>query len=127
MDFQRQSATDPATSWAIRVSIAVVFVLIGLDKFLPGPSASWVVIFNQIGFGQWFRYFTGIIEMVGGVLFLLPFTTTAGAAILAATMVGAMLTQAVVLRHPGNAFIPALFLGAVLAAYAKLRSSGSNG
>lgn len=120
-------SADPATTWAIRVSIAVVFVLIGLDKFLPGPSVSWIVIFNQIGFGQWFRYFTGIIEMVGGVLFLLPFTTTAGAAILAVTMVGAMLTQAVVLKHPGNALVPALFLGAVFAAYSKLRSSDSDG
>lgn len=121
-----QSA-DPATTWAIRVSIAVVFVLTGLDKFLPGPGAFWIGVFNQIGFGQWFRYFTGIIEIVGGLMFLVPFATTVGAAILAATMVGAMLTQAIVLKHPGNAFFPALYLGAVVAAYFKLRSSNSNG
>ena len=119
-------SADPATTWAIRVSMAVVFVLTGVDKFLPGPSKSWIEIFNQIGFGQWFRYFTGIIEMVGGVLFLIPAATTAGAAILAVTMVGAMLTQAVVLKHPGYALVPAVFLIAVVGAYSKL-GSNSNG
>ena len=29
-------------------------------------------IFNTIGLGQWFRYVTGAIEVIGGILELFP-------------------------------------------------------
>ena len=31
-----------------------------------------VLIFNRIGFGQWFRYFTGTLQILGGALVLIP-------------------------------------------------------
>ena len=101
--------------------MAVVFVLTGVDKFLPRSSTYWISVFDSIGLGQWFRYFTGIIEMVGGVLFLIPVATTAGAAILATTMVGAMVVQATVLKHPENAVFPGIYLVGVIIAFLKLR------
>lgn len=112
---------DPATIWAIRISVALVFFLTGFDKFLPGSSTYWIRVFGQIGLGQWFRYFTGIIEMVGGLLFLVPIATTVGAAILIATMLGAMLVQAAVLKHPADSLFPALYLAGVVMAFLKLR------
>lgn len=123
---REQATSDPATAWAIRASVAVIFFLTGLDKFLPGPSVYWIHVFDLIGLGRWFRYFTGIIEMVGGLLFLMPIATPIGAAILAITMVGAMLTQAVVLKHPLDSIFPGLYLAGVVLAFVKLRPSRSS-
>ena len=114
-------SSDPATAWAIRISVAVVFVLTGLDKFLPNSSTYWIHVFGLIGLGQWFRYFTGIIEIVGGLLFLVPMATSAGAAILVVTMIGAMIVQAAVLKHPADSIFPALYLFGVVLAFGKLR------
>lgn len=110
-----------ATSWAVRVGVAFVFVLVGLEKVQAASAPSWIQIFDAIGFGQWFRYFTAIVECVGGLLFLIPAATTIGVAMLASAMVGAMITQAFVLHHPGNSVFPALFLAGVIAAFMKLR------
>lgn len=116
-----QDRSDPATAWAIRLSIAVVFVLTGVDKFLPNSSTYWIHVFGLIGLGDWFRYFTGIIEIVGGLLFLVPIATIGGAAILVVTMLGAMVVQAVVLKHPADSIFPALYLFGVVLAFGKLR------
>ncbi|MET4736668.1 putative membrane protein [Bradyrhizobium japonicum] len=34
-----------------------------------------VAIFEQIGAGQWFRFVTGFIEIVGGLLVIVPLTS----------------------------------------------------
>jgi putative oxidoreductase len=105
----------------VRICVAAVFVLTGIEKFLAGSAPYWIQVFDAIGFGQWFRYFTGIVEGVGGLLFLVPVTTTAGAGILVCTMVGAMITQGFVLHHPANSVFPGLYLAGVVVAYVKLR------
>jgi putative oxidoreductase len=113
--------SDSAANWAVRICVAMVFVLTGSEKFLAGSAPYWIDIFDAIGFGQWFRYFTGFVEGAGGLLFLIPATTAAGAAMLACAMIGAMVTQAVVLHHPADSIFPGLYLTAVIAAYVKLQ------
>jgi putative oxidoreductase len=66
------------TDWILRGSIGVVFVLFGAEKFPAGTDSMWVKLFQQIGIGQWFRYFTGVVEVLGGVLALIPWTAMAG-------------------------------------------------
>ena len=56
----------------------------------------WVRIFEQIGFGHSFRYFTGVVEIAGALLVIVPATRLQGAALLACTMCGALLTHALV-------------------------------
>lgn len=85
---------EAATGWAVRVGVAFVFVLVGLEKVQAASAPSWIQIFDAIGFGQWFRYFTAIVECLGGLLFLIPAATTIGAAMLASAMVGAMIACA---------------------------------
>ena len=87
-----QDAPDPATLWGLRIGVAAVFALTGAEKFASN-APYWSGVFNAIGFGGWFRYFTGGVEMLGGLLFLVPRATTAGAAILIATMLGAVGVQ----------------------------------
>ena len=68
--------------WILRGGIAVLFVLFGAEKFSSTPDSPWVNLFQQIGAGQWFRYFTGIVEVLGSVLLLIPWTVAAGLALL---------------------------------------------
>jgi putative oxidoreductase len=87
----------------------------GIEKFPSDAGAPWVAVFEQIGLGQWFRYATGAIEIVGGVLFLFPRTCLIGAAMLACAMVGAMLVHIVVRHSVAASLFPALVLVAVVA------------
>jgi len=54
----------PPAFWVIRFSVALIFVSFGLDKFDSRPGSEWVLIFTRIGLGQWFRVFTGVVEVV---------------------------------------------------------------
>lgn len=58
---------------------------------------------SEIGFGQWFRYFTGVVEILGGILVLIPWTAMTGLALLACTMASAPLILTFLLGRPGDA------------------------
>ena len=83
-----------------RLGVAGLFLFIGYTKFDNDPNGEWVEIFEAIGLGQWFRYFTGVMQMAGGFLMLFRRTLTAGAAMLAATMLGAAIVDLVILGSP---------------------------
>ena len=114
------SEPDVATTFAIRISVALVFFITGFDKFLSSPE--WDQVFRNIGWGNWFRYFTGIVEMAGGLMFLLPATTTFGAILLTGAMLGAMTYHIVVLKQPSNIVFPGAYLTGELLAWRMLRS-----
>jgi uncharacterized membrane protein YphA (DoxX/SURF4 family) len=79
--------------WALRVFLALVFVAAGVDKFM-GPM--WIRVFNDIGFGQWFRYVTGVVEILGGLLLLVRPATMFAVPVLICTMLGAVLVHVTV-------------------------------
>src|SRR5437016_3096417 len=87
---EKRGTVQVLIMWVARVAIALAFVFIGTMKFNNNPNGMWVKIFEQIGFGQWFRYFTGAMQITGALLLLTRWTLTVGAAMLACTMVGAM-------------------------------------
>jgi uncharacterized membrane protein YphA (DoxX/SURF4 family) len=115
--FEQAASRDPRnalTDWALRGGIAVAFVMFGADKFTDSGH-QWVKLFEQIGVGQWFRYFTGVVEVLGGVLVLIPWTVTAGLALLAATMAAAALIWVFVIGQPANGIVGgAICVGLVL-------------
>ena len=95
------------TTWLLRIAVALVFVNVGSSKF---RDPTWAQLFGRIGFGQWFRYVTGLVQIVGGVLVLIPRTSLIGVALVACTMAGAVVAWLTVLHAPANALIPgALF------------------
>jgi uncharacterized membrane protein YphA (DoxX/SURF4 family) len=97
--------------WVLRGGIALFFVSAGADKFTSG----WVQLFQEIGFGQWFRYFTGVVEILGGVLVFIPWTVNVGLALLACTMASAALLLIFVVGHPADSvFSAAIFIGLAL-------------
>lgn len=69
--------------------------------------------FDAIGVGQWFRYVTGIIEVGAAIMLWLPGKQVLAAALLGATMVGAVLAH---LLKLGPSAVPAVVLGLICAA-----------
>lgn len=116
-------ARDNLGDWVLRSGVALAFVLFGLEKFPAGPGSYWVQFFNRVGVGQWFRYFTGVVELAGGVLVLFPATTRFGAAILATTMAVASLVHVFVIHQPANTLITGSFCLGLLAFWWRMRKS----
>jgi putative oxidoreductase len=94
--------------WAIRVSVAIPYFLIGVGKFSSSPGSHWVTLFEQIHAGQWFRYFTGIVESSAALLVLIPRAAIFGLLLLACSMLCASLIVALLLHQPGEAGFPGL-------------------
>lgn len=113
---------DIFTAWLPRLGVVLAFLFIGSTKFNNDPRGEWYKIFEQIGLGQWFRYFTGAMQVSGALLLLTPWTRTAGAAMLACTMVGAMIVDIVIAHAIGYAFVPLLLLCAIAATWLAGRS-----
>src|SRR5215213_2491140 len=86
----RARATTGAV-WTLQILCAAMFAFAGFHKLTGG--ADMVQAFATIGLGQWFRYLTGAIEIVSAVLLLIPALAVVGAAALAVTMVGAVITH----------------------------------
>src|SRR5437867_2620964 len=71
--------------WLLQVAAAAMFLLAGSMKLAGAPPL--VALFGAIGIGQWFRYVTGGLEVLGAVALLVPPASGAGALLLAAVMV----------------------------------------
>ena len=100
--------------WLLRGFVCIAFVVIGLDKLDPDPRNEWIGIFAKIGFGQWFRYVTGAVEVGGAILYLFPRTCVAGAVLLGGAMAGAILAHLTVLHDPVTIIIPLALLAVVV-------------
>jgi uncharacterized membrane protein YphA (DoxX/SURF4 family) len=96
--------------WIVQFLLALVFFIAGAKKIIGNPDM--VRVFAAIGWGQWFRYFTGVIELLGSVMLVLPRLRAFGASLLSCVMLGAILTHVVVL-HVSPA-LPAVLLIALL-------------
>ena len=101
--------------WVPQILLAA-FLLIAsaLPKFAGQADA--VETFELIGWGQWFRYVTGVVEAAGAVALVIPRLAGLAATVLIGLMAGAVLTQILVLE-PAWALLPAAF-AAVLAVIA---------
>lgn len=83
--------------WTLRVLLALAFFYFGVSKFAGGSRRMWIRLFDTIGFGQWFRIFTGFVEAGGALLLLTPRGVLPGVALLAAAMIGALLVHVFIL------------------------------
>lgn len=107
--------------WAARVVVFVVFLFFGTGKFTSNPNGPWVVQFKELGFADWLRYLTGVFEVLGAFLVLIPQTVSAGLILLMATMTGAILAVLIVLHKPGEAFIAFALLCAMISLWMRRR------
>ena len=101
----RPSTTVDVAFWVLQLLLAGVFLIVGTAK-LAGAQML-VETFEKLGLGQWFRYFTGSVEVIAAIMIIIPRTVVVGAALLAATMIGAFDTHVLLI---GGSPIPALVL-----------------
>ena len=96
--------------------MATAFFAAGAAK-LAG-AAYMVQLFEQIGLGQWFRYATGVVEVVGELALIAPGLVWFGGLWLGGTMFFAVLTHVFVLH---TSPVPAIVLGVLNALIVYLR------
>jgi putative oxidoreductase len=87
--------------WWVQALLALEFVGVSSAKLMGMPEM--VALFTAVGFGQWFRYITGILELTGAVLIVVPRTRSIGAALLATIMLGAITAHLFILHVPPTA------------------------
>ncbi len=104
------TTTKNRAVWGVRIVLALAFGAAGAAKLAGVPMM--VASFDAIGWGQWFRYVTGAIEVLGAVLMLIPATGLLAGLLLGGTMVGATVSHLLVV--PGSP-VPAIVLGSLCA------------
>ena len=108
-----QSKAATVIGWILQAWMAVVFLFAGGAKLAGAAQA--VQMYDAIGWGQWFRYVTGAIEVGSAILLLVPPLAVLGALLLACTMVGAAVAHVTVLHGPPTGPIALMLLsGAIL-------------
>jgi len=86
-------------TWALRIPLGLLCLVIGVDKLIGGKGT--IQYFNLIGWGQWFRYATGALEVIGGLLIFVPRLTSYGALIITCVLgLGAILAFSMQLSSP---------------------------
>jgi uncharacterized membrane protein YphA (DoxX/SURF4 family) len=92
--------------WVLQIPAAAMIGMAGAMKLSGQPQM--VAMFGTLGLGQWFRYVTGGLEVLGAVMLLVPRLAGAGALLLCCVMVGAIATHLFVIG--GNPAIPIVLL-----------------
>jgi uncharacterized membrane protein YphA (DoxX/SURF4 family) len=77
--------------WVLKILFGLAFMAAGAAKIYGPPMM--VAEFDAVGLGQWFRYFTGALEIIGAIMLLTPRITGFGALLLAAICGGAFFAQ----------------------------------
>jgi putative oxidoreductase len=92
--------------WILQIGAAGMFLMVGFLKLSGDPQM--VALFQAIGLGQWFRYVTGSLEVLGAVLLLSPWLSGLGALLLVGVTLGAVTTHLFVIG--GNPLLAIILL-----------------
>ena len=84
--------------WVAQVALALTFLMAGGSKLAGAPAM--VSLFDAIGWGQWFRYVTGAIEVSAATALLIPSAALFGAILLVPTMLGAVIANLILDQSP---------------------------
>jgi putative oxidoreductase len=106
------NATPAAIGKARLITLRTLSGLVALAFLAAGGAklagvAAMVQMFDKVGLGQWFRYFTGLLEVAGAIGLLIPRYAFYAAILLALVMVGAVITHLTVI---GGSPLPAVAL-----------------
>ena len=102
--------------WALQIAGAAMFFMAGTSK-LTGAE-NMIQVFAAVGLGQWLRYVTGILEVLGAAALLVPNFAGLAALWLTALMVAAVIAHLTVLG--GSPAIPlALLIAMAIVAWGR--------
>jgi len=110
-DASKPSGTMGIVLWALRALMAALFLFAAYMKLSGNPMM--VDEFAKVGLGDWFRIFTGVLELVGGVFILVPAYSALAAFLLLLVDVGAFFAQVTAIHMDWIHPIP---IAAILAA-----------
>ena len=97
--------------WVLRGGVAALFLFAASMKLTSQPMM--VQEFDMVGLGQWFLYFTGVLEAVGAAATLIPSVSVLGAVLLLAVDAGAFVAQVAAIHMD---WVHPIVIGAVIAA-----------
>jgi putative oxidoreductase len=101
----RQKEGKMITLWLLRIVVGLAFLAAGGSKLAGAPAM--IAMFAKIGFGQWLRILTGLLEVTAAIGLFIPRYTLYAAATLAVVMASAVGFHLTILG--GNPF-PAIVL-----------------
>ena len=99
-------------AWTLAVFLAIVFIFAGGIKLIG--THPMIQEFARIGMGQWFRYFTGILEVSGAIGLLFPKYRFVAALQIAAVMAGATAVNIAILHQPPLARLTGILMALAL-------------
>jgi putative oxidoreductase len=111
--------------WIFRAVLGLLFISVALAKLTGG--AQTVQLFAAIGWVQWFRFATGVLDLIGAILILIPRWTFYGAFLISCT-IGLATVLYIVLLH-NNPVVPLVLtsLAITLASVTRPRRAKRNG
>jgi putative oxidoreductase len=77
--------------WVVQAFGAILLLISGLVKLSGAEQV--IETFHAVGFGQWFRYVSGLIDFAAAIVLLIPPLAGIGALLLVPMMIAAVLTQ----------------------------------
>lgn len=101
-----------AVTWLLRIVAAVILLQTLYFKFTGHPES--VALFTKLGVEPWGRIGTGVIELVAGILLLLPATVFIGAFLGIGLMSGAILSHLTIIGISSGDDGGQLFIMAIL-------------
>ena len=99
--------------WVLQIGAAAMFLMAGYGKLAGDPMM--VKVFETVGLGQWFRYLTGALEVIGAILLLTPWFSGPGALLLVAVMLGAVASHLFILGGSPLMALVLLLVTAIIA------------
>jgi uncharacterized membrane protein YphA (DoxX/SURF4 family) len=99
--------------WILSVLTALAFIAAGGSKLAGAPAM--VAIFDKVGVGQWFRYFTGAVELTAGIGLLISRYAFYAALALVVVTIGATIAQLTVLAGSPAAPLALLIFNGIIA------------
>src|SRR5438034_9427419 len=114
------TTTVPADSGKVRLiamwilSVLVALAFLGAGGAKVAGAAAMVELFDKVGRGQWFRYFTGLLEVAGSIGLLIPRYAFYAAGLLAVVMVGAIIAHLTVLGTSPTVPVVLLVLSGII-------------
>ena len=87
--------TKKLLSWLLRIATAAILLQTLYFKFSAHPQS--VELFSKLGVEPWGRIGTGVIELVTGILLLIPATAFIGAFLGIGLMAGAIMSHLTVI------------------------------
>ncbi len=99
-------------SWILQITAAVILLQTLYFKFTAQPES--VELFTKLGVEPWGRIFTGVIELMAGILLVLPRTKILGALLGICLMAGAIFSHILVIGIQSQGDGGQLFMLAVI-------------